>query len=31
MWNSFHTGDYECMIAETISISSHDGKSIRAY
>ena len=31
MWNSFDTGDYEGMIAETVSIFGHDGKSIRAY
>ena len=31
MWNSFNTGDYEGMIAETVSISGHDGKSVYAY
>lgn len=31
MWNSFDVSDYEGMIAETIRISGHDGKPIRAY
>ena len=31
MWNSLNTGDYEGMIAETVSITGHDGKMIRAY
>ena len=31
MWNSFNTGEYEGMIAETVNIFGHDGKSIRAY
>ena len=30
MWNSFNTVDYEGMIAETVSISGHEGKSSRA-
>ena len=31
MWNSFNTGDYSGMIAETISLAGHGGKNIRAY
>ena len=31
MWNQFNTGDYEGMLAETITISGHDGDSINAY
>ena len=31
MWNSFKTDAYEGMIAETIGITGHDGKPIRAY
>ena len=31
MWNSFNTGDYSGMIAETITVKGHDGKDIHAY
>ncbi|MCL1915024.1 MAG: dienelactone hydrolase family protein [Eubacteriaceae bacterium] len=31
MWNSSNTGDYEGMIAETISIAGHNGDSVYAY
>ena len=31
MWNSFQTGDYSGMIAETITIQGHEGKTIHAY
>ena len=31
MWNSFNTGDYAGMIAETVGFKGHDGKQIRAY
>ncbi len=31
MWNSFQTDAYEGMIAETIKITGHGGKAIRAY
>ena len=31
MWNSFQTGDYSGMIAETISVQGHAGKPVRAY
>lgn len=31
MWNEFQTDAYEGMIAETIGITGHDGKSVRAY
>ena len=31
MWNSFRVRDYEGMIAETVGITGHDGKPIRAY
>ena len=31
MWNSFKTDAYEGMIAETIGITGHEGKPIRAY
>lgn len=31
MWNSLNTGAYEGMIAETISMTGHEGKTIRAY
>lgn len=31
MWNSFQTDAYDGMIAETIGLTGHDGKPIRAY
>ncbi len=31
MWNSFKTDAYEGLIAETISITGHEGKPIHAY
>ena len=31
MWNSFPVFGYEGMIAETVGITGHDGKPIRAY
>ena len=31
MWNSFNTGDYSGMIAETISLKGHNNDTIRAY
>lgn len=31
MWNSFNTGAYEGMIAETICIPGHNGDTIHAY
>ena len=31
MWNSFQVHDYEGMIAETVDMPGHDGKTIRAY
>ena len=31
MWNSFNTGEYSGMIAETVSIKGFNGDSIRAY
>ncbi|MCD7752653.1 MAG: dienelactone hydrolase family protein [Lachnospiraceae bacterium] len=31
IWNSLNTGDYEGMIAETISITGYQGDTIRAY
>ena len=31
MWNSFNTGDYSGMIAETISLKGNNGDTIRAY
>ena len=31
MWNSFNTGDYSGMIAETVAFKGHDGKQVRAY
>ncbi|MCD8023820.1 MAG: dienelactone hydrolase family protein, partial [Lachnospiraceae bacterium] len=31
MWNTLNTGDYEGMIAETITISGYNGENIRAY
>ena len=31
MWNSFNTGDYSGMIAETIAFKGHEGKEIHAY
>ncbi|MBQ4252036.1 MAG: dienelactone hydrolase family protein, partial [Erysipelotrichaceae bacterium] len=31
MWNSFNTGDYSGMVAETISLKGHNGDTIRAY
>ena len=31
MWNSFHTGDYSGMIAETVSLKGNNGDPIRAY
>ena len=31
MWNSFNTGDYSGMIAQTIAIKGHGGKQVRAY
>ena len=31
MWNSFDTGDYSGMIAETVQIPASDGKTLRAY
>ena len=31
MWNSFNTGDYNGMIAETRDITGADGKGIRVY
>lgn len=31
MWNSFNTGDYEGMIAETITFTSANGRTLRAY
>ena len=31
MWNSFKVSAYEGMIAETVGMTGHDGKTIRAY
>jgi len=31
MWNSFHTGSYSGMIAETVTLTGHEGRSIHAY
>ncbi len=31
MWNTFQTDAYEGMMAETIGITGHDGKPVRAY
>ncbi len=31
MWNSFNTGDYSGMIAETIRFKAHEGRMIHAY
>ena len=31
MWNTFQTGAYEGMIAETIGITGHGGKPVHAY
>ena len=31
MWNSFNVSDYEGMIAETVRITGHEGKPVRAY
>ncbi|MBE6989115.1 MAG: dienelactone hydrolase family protein, partial [Ruminococcaceae bacterium] len=31
MWNSFNTGKYSGMIAETIRIQGHEGKFVHAY
>ena len=31
MWNSKRVREYEGMIAETVGITGHDGKPIRAY
>ena len=31
MWNSFRVSEYEGMIAETVGMTGHDGKTIRAY
>ena len=31
MWNSFNTGDYSGMVAETVSLKGHNGDTIRAY
>ena len=31
MWNSKRVQEYEGMIAETVGITGHDGKPIRAY
>ena len=31
MWNSFRVSSYEGMIAETVGMPGHDGKTIRAY
>ena len=31
MWNNFQTDTYEGIIAETIGITGHDGKPVRAY
>ncbi|MBQ8953166.1 MAG: dienelactone hydrolase family protein [Clostridia bacterium] len=31
MWNDFQTSDYSGMIAETVSVPGHEGKSIHAY
>lgn len=31
MWNSFKTDAYEGMIAETVGLTGHEGKPIRAY
>ena len=31
MWNQFNTGDYEGMIAETITISGYNGDRTNAY
>ena len=31
MWNSFQVRDYEGMIAETVDMPGHDGKTIRSY
>ncbi len=31
MWNSKRVHDYEGMIAETVGITGHDGKPVRAY
>ena len=31
MWNQLKTDDYESMLAETITITGHDSKNVRAY
>ena len=31
MWNSKRVKEYDGMIAETVGITGHDGKPIRAY
>lgn len=31
MWNQFNTGEYESMLAETVTITGYDGDNVHAY
>lgn len=31
MWNSFDTSAYECLLTETVVLTGHEGKNIRAF